>query len=211
MKVLVMAKAPVAGRVKTRLCPPLTPSEAAAVARASLIDTLTAVDCSGANERVLALDGEPGDWLPSGWRVVRQRGGTFAERLEFAWHDCGGPTVQIGMDTPQVTAALLDDALGRLGTHDSALGLTADGGWWGLALRQPASGAFEGVPMSTTRTASHQLRRLRQIGLAPVKLPQLVDVDTWSDAREVASLVPASSFASTVRELDAAAMSGSMW
>ena len=65
--------------------------------------------------------------------------------------------------------------------------------------------------MSTTRTASHQLRRLRQIGLAPVKLPQLVDVDTWSDAREVASLVPASSFASTVRELDAAAMSGSMW
>src|SRR5690606_23084798 len=63
---LVMAKAPVAGRVKTRLVPPLSAAEAAAVAEAALADTLEAVAACGAERRVLALDGEPGPWLPEG-------------------------------------------------------------------------------------------------------------------------------------------------
>ena len=60
VNLLVMAKAPVAGRVKTRLCPPCTPAEAAAIAEAALADTLDAVAACGAGRRIVALDGEPG-------------------------------------------------------------------------------------------------------------------------------------------------------
>ena len=103
---LVMAKAPVAGRVKTRLCPPLTPLQAAAVAEAALADTLAAVAGCGASRKVVALAGEPGPWLPPGFEVVAQRGVGLASRLVHAWADVGGPGVQIGMDTPQVTATI---------------------------------------------------------------------------------------------------------
>jgi glycosyltransferase A (GT-A) superfamily protein (DUF2064 family) len=99
-----MAKAPVPGKAKTRLCPPLTARQAAAVAEAALADTLEAVAGSGAGRRILALDGEPGDWVPPGFEVIVQRGETFAERLATAWQDAAGAGLQIGMDTPQVTA-----------------------------------------------------------------------------------------------------------
>ena len=72
---LVIAKAPVAGRVKTRLSPPCTPAQAARLARAALEDTLAACDdASAAGRRVLVLEGEPDGWLPPGWEVVAQRG-----------------------------------------------------------------------------------------------------------------------------------------
>lgn len=96
-----MAKAPVRGRVKTRLCPPYTPEEAARLAEAALADTLDAVAGCGVSRRILALDGEPGSWLPAGFEVVRQAAGAFDERLAAAWDAARGPGVQIGMDTPQ--------------------------------------------------------------------------------------------------------------
>lgn len=108
---LVIAKAPVPGRVKTRLCPPLTPTEAAAVAAAALADTLDAVAGCAADRKILALDGNPGDWLPPGFEVIPQRGATFCHRLAHAWSDASGPGLQIGMDTPQVTSELLDRCL----------------------------------------------------------------------------------------------------
>src|SRR5690606_16843936 len=70
---LVIAKAPVPGRVKTRLTPPFSPVEAAALAEAALCDTLDVVCATPAARRVLALEGEPGPWLPPGMEVVRQR------------------------------------------------------------------------------------------------------------------------------------------
>jgi glycosyltransferase A (GT-A) superfamily protein (DUF2064 family) len=82
--VLVIAKAPVPGRVKTRLCPPCTPDEAAALARAALEDTLEAAAGAGAERRVLVLEGQPGPWLPAGWDIVAQRGNGLAERLAAA-------------------------------------------------------------------------------------------------------------------------------
>ncbi|HEX4865631.1 MAG TPA: DUF2064 domain-containing protein, partial [Acidimicrobiales bacterium] len=108
---LVMAKAPVPGKVKTRLCPPLTPSEAAEVAAAALADTLEAVAGCRADRKILALDGSPGDWIPAGFEVVPQRGDTFNDRLAAAWKHANGPGLQIGMDTPQVTSELLDSCL----------------------------------------------------------------------------------------------------
>ena len=77
-----MAKSPVAGRVKTRLCPPLTPAQAAHVARASLLDTLDTVMEADVARQTVVLDGEPGDWLPPEIEVVTQRDGPIRRSSE---------------------------------------------------------------------------------------------------------------------------------
>ena len=179
--VLVMAKSPVAGRVKTRLCPPCTPAEAAAIAEAALADTLDAVAACGAGRRIVALDGAPGPWLPPGFEVIPQVDGGFDRRLAAAWSAAGGAGVQIGMDTPQVTSALLDDALASLDDTSAALGLAVDGGWWAIGLRRPDPAVFTGIPMSTAETGAAQHARLLALGLSVTMLPALVDLDTVAD------------------------------
>ncbi|HLM51248.1 MAG TPA: hypothetical protein VK279_11935, partial [Solirubrobacteraceae bacterium] len=69
---VVLAKAPVRGNVKTRLSPPCTPEQAADLAAAALADTLDAVLATPAARRVIVLDGHPGPWLPPGLDVLRQ-------------------------------------------------------------------------------------------------------------------------------------------
>ncbi|MHB8531380.1 MAG: TIGR04282 family arsenosugar biosynthesis glycosyltransferase [Solirubrobacteraceae bacterium] len=194
---LVIAKAPVAGRAKTRLCPPLSPARAAELAQAALCDTLEAVLRTPATRRVLVLEGSPGDWLPAGIEVIPQRPTGFAERLAGAFADVGEPAFLIGMDTPQVTAALLDAALQALGAPatDAALGLCHDGGYWGIGLRRADARVFAGVPMSTDRTGVCQRLRLAELGLRTAVLPVLRDVDRHADAVAVARQVPASRFA----------------
>jgi glycosyltransferase A (GT-A) superfamily protein (DUF2064 family) len=199
--ILVMAKEPVPGKVKTRLCPPCTPAEAAEVAAAALADTLEAASRAGADRRILALDGRPGDWLPAGWTVVPQTEGSLNDRLRAAWGAADGPGVQIGMDTPQVTAELLDDALGRIAPGRAQLGLADDGGWWALGLAQPHARSFVGVPMSADNTGRKQRARLESIGLAVELLPSLRDIDHFSDAVAVAAEAPTSATALVVRRL----------
>jgi rSAM/selenodomain-associated transferase 1 len=179
--ILVMAKSPVPGRVKTRLCPPCTPQEAAALAQCALADTLDAVAASGASRRIVALDGAPGPWLPPGFQVIAQAAGGLDQRLAAAWAVAGGPGLQIGMDTPQVTPALLDAALAALGTSRAALGHAADGGWWAIALRRPDARVFLDVPMSTGMTGASQQARLHALGLDVARLPTLVDLDAVAD------------------------------
>ncbi|HET6551139.1 MAG TPA: DUF2064 domain-containing protein, partial [Solirubrobacter sp.] len=107
---IVIAKAPVPGRVKTRLSPPCTPAEAAALASAALHDTLAAaLRARRAGRRVVALDGAAGPW--PGFEVIPQRGRGLDERLAAAFEDVGGPAFLVGMDTPQVTPVLLDAGL----------------------------------------------------------------------------------------------------
>ncbi|MFC7110384.1 DUF2064 domain-containing protein [Nonomuraea rubra] len=140
-QLLVIAKEPVPGKVKTRLSPPCTPREAAALAGAALEDTLRTVARVPVARRVLALDGAPGPWLPAGFTVVPQRGGGLDERLAAAFDDAHRlshiPIVLIGMDTPQVSAGLLADAVSLLGSHDAVFGPATDGGFWLLGLRAP--------------------------------------------------------------------------
>lgn len=197
--ILVMAKAPVAGRAKTRLCPPFTARQAAEVAAAALADTLDAVSASGAERRVLALDGPPGPWLPPGMEVVPQVQGSFQARLAAAWEYAGGPGLQVGMDTPQVTATQLDDALGLLDDHEALLGPALDGGWWALGLRRWRSGVFDSVPMSAPHTGNAQHARLRSLGLAVRMLPTVRDLDTVDDAEAIAADAPATRTAQAVR------------
>jgi hypothetical protein len=199
--VLVMAKAPEPGRVKTRLCPPCDPVEAAALAEASLADTCEAVAGCGAERRVVALDGRPGDWLPPGFEVIAQRGRSLGERLANAWVDTGGPGVQIGMDTPQVTSAVLDQALGLLCPPSTAalFGPAFDGGWWAIGLPRPDPRVFVGVPMSMPHTGAAQRRRLRALGHRVVELPILRDVDRIEDAVAVSQIAPGTRFAAALR------------
>ena len=201
MQIIVMAKAPAPGRVKTRLCPPCTPEEAAVLAEAALVDTLTAARSSSADRVVLALDGEPGPWLPAGVDVVSQRGNGFGERLAAAWTDIGGPAVQIGMDTPQVTSALLDLACTVLEQPDTdaVLGPAEDGGWWAIGLRRADPAVFRGVRMSRPDTGTQQLARLGALGLRTATLCGLRDVDTVDDALAVAALAPDTRFAAAIR------------
>jgi glycosyltransferase A (GT-A) superfamily protein (DUF2064 family) len=201
--VLVMAKEPVPGHVKTRLCPPCTADQAAELAEAALADTLEAIASCRAGRRLLALDGQPGPWLPAGFEVFAQQGRGLDERLAAAWDHAAGPGLQIGMDTPQVTAELLDDCLCRLAAkgNTAALGLAEDGGWWALGLRRSDPAVFLGVPMSTRRTGSAQKRRLRELGHDPVGLPRLRDVDHVDDARAVAEVAPGTRFAAAYRRV----------
>ena len=198
---LVMAKSPVPGRVKTRLCPPCTPAQAAEIAEAALADTLDAVARCGAGRRIVALDGDPGPWLPPGFEVIAQVDGGLARRLAAAWAMAGGAGVQIGMDTPQVTPALLDGALASLDDTDAALGPAVDGGWWAIGLRRPDHRVFAGIPMSTAETGAAQDTRLRSLGLSVTTLPALVDLDTVADLAAVTESASAIRTAAQARRI----------
>jgi hypothetical protein len=203
-QLLVMAKAPEPGRVKTRLCPPCTPRQAATVAAAALADTMAAVSAVPRATRTLVLSGQLP--APAGWRVVPQRGDGLAERLNHGFADtarAGLATLLVGMDTPQLSPGLLAAALATLGSDgvDAVLGPAVDGGWWALGLRDPAHAvALLGVPMSTPHTGAHTLAALRARGLRVAALPELRDVDTADDAWAVAArCAQASRFRQAVR------------
>ncbi|MDI6104878.1 TIGR04282 family arsenosugar biosynthesis glycosyltransferase [Actinoplanes sp. NEAU-A12] len=193
-----MAKAPIPGRVKTRLCPPCTPAQAARIAAAALADTLDTITTAAAGARILVVDGDYP--APPGWAALPQRGGPLGERLANAFADArtpGAAAVLVGMDTPQLTAGHLDEALGLLGTAggpDAALGPADDGGWWALGLRDSGHAELlRAIPTSTATTGRQTLTALSRRGLRVHLLPRLRDVDTVADARAVAAMCPADS------------------
>ena len=197
---LVIAKQPVPGRVKTRLVPPCTYEQAAGLAEAALADTLHTAAMLPARRRILVLDGQPGPWLPPGFEIVPQCGGPLDERLARAFAAARGPTLLIGMDTPQVTPDLLTV---DWEAADAYFGPAADGGFWALGLRVPVPALLRGVPMSTPSTGAVQRARLLAAGLRVADLPQLRDVDTAADAVAVAREAPRSRFAARARQLAA--------
>ncbi|MCL2733434.1 MAG: DUF2064 domain-containing protein [Actinomycetia bacterium] len=201
--VMVIAKEPVAGRVKTRLTPPYTPEQAAELAAAALADTLAAVAATPAERKVLVLEGRPGAWLPPGIDVVPQGRGGLDARLAAAFAGCEGPSLLIGMDTPQVTPELLRSALEP--GPDAWFGPASDGGFWALGLAVPDPGLVRGVPMSTPCTGRTQRERLTAAGLTVRDLPELRDVDTAQDAAWVAGQAPGTRFAAALARCRTAA------
>jgi rSAM/selenodomain-associated transferase 1 len=204
--VVVLAKSPRPGRVKTRLCPPCDPDQAARLAEAALDDTLRCVRALPIARRVLALDGLVGEWLPDGFRVVAQRGGDLGARLARSLDGVTGPTLVIGMDTPQLRPADLRAAFRILSGRevDAVLGHAVDGGWWSLGLKHADGRVFAGVETSTPHTGRDQLARLRAMGLSTRMLPRMRDVDTMADAHVVARLAPRSRFAIELHALSPA-------
>lgn len=199
---IVIAKQPITGRVKTRLSPPLTLAEAAAVADAALRDTVETVQRVPARRHVLAFEGAPGRWLPSGWDAAAQPHGSLDQRLAAAFAVAGrGTAVLVGMDTPQLTPGQL--SVCDFSRYDACLGLAPDGGYWAIGLRDAslAGDAISGVPMSTAHTGAEQLRRLHALGLRVQLLDELEDVDSIGAARSVAALAPYTRFAAVLASL----------
>ncbi len=202
MHLLIVAKQPLPGRAKTRLIPAFGPAGAAALAAAALADTFHAARGCGADRVVVSFDGDPRGVVPSDFEVVAQRTGGLAARLAGAWTDAGGPGLQIGMDTPQLSADDLSAALAELdapGT-DAVLGPAMDGGWWGIGLRRPED-VFAGIATSRADTGARQFARLQSLGLTTRVLATHRDVDHPADAVAVAALAPHTRFAAVLAEL----------
>jgi uncharacterized protein len=208
--VLVVAKAPVPGQAKTRLSVDVGDQAAADIAAAALLDTLDAVAAAPVEARVVALTGNldeasGADEIQTrlaGFTVVEQRGADFAARLVNAHSDaaaaCSGlPVLQIGMDTPQVTAELIAECAEDLVCRDALLGMASDGGWWVLGVSDAAmADCLRTVPMSTPDTGAVTLAALRDTGMNVGLVAELADVDTVDDVDAVRrACAPGSRFA----------------
>lgn len=194
---LIVAKAPVPGLAKTRIAATVGPEAAADLAAAALLDTLdVATSCDAAV--VVAITGDVGsaarsdeirDALAS-VSVIQQRGAGLAERLAHAHADAAGhgPVVQIGMDTPQVTADDLATADAFVRSDGAVLGPATDGGWWLLGLDDATRAELlVDIPMSAADTGA---RTSAALGPDRPKLRELRDMDTWADAVAIAAEVP---------------------
>lgn len=199
MTLLVVAKAPVPGQAKTRLAVTVGFELAAVIAAAALLDTLDAVLAAPVAARVVALTGDLDEVHNSAvlrdklarFTVVDQRGDSFAERLAHAHADAAAavgdqPIVQIGMDTPQVTADLLTRCAQTLIGADAVLGPARDGGWWLLGVRTAAmADCLKDVPMSRDDTGELTRKALQDRGFDVVIVDELADVDTAADVEPV--------------------------
>jgi glycosyltransferase A (GT-A) superfamily protein (DUF2064 family) len=191
---VVIAKACVPGRVKTRLHPPYTLQAAAAIAEASLRDTLDVAARTAADRRILYFDGEPGGMALEGFEIVPQHPGTLDQRIAALFDQLDEPTLLIGMDTPQVTPA---DLRWPTGT-DAVIGMAEDGGFWALGLCAPRGDLIRGIPMSRADTGARQLSALVGAGLTVEQLRTLRDIDLADDAAVVATEIPHSRLARAV-------------
>jgi uncharacterized protein len=197
--VVVVAKECLPGRVKTRLCPPLTPAQAALVAQAALDDTLAVVRGAGARH-LLYLDGAHAPASAAGFDVLPQCSGPFDERLAHLFDVCSGPTILIGMDTPHVDPALLRRLAAPWPNDvDAWFGDATDGGLWLLGMREPTGAYVSGVEMSLDTTGREVRARLDAAGLHTLDVPTLRDVDTVEDALAVAAVAPRTRFAARLR------------
>jgi glycosyltransferase A (GT-A) superfamily protein (DUF2064 family) len=209
--VLVVAKAPEPGRAKTRLAATVGDRVAADIAAAALLDTLDAVAAAPVAARVVALTGdleaaagatEIRQRLES-FTAIPQRGDDFADRLANAHADAahGYPVLQIGMDTPQVTAELLTDCARQLLDTPAVLGLAHDGGWWVLGVGTPTiAECLRTVPMSRPDTGELTLKALRDSGIEVTSVRWLADIDVVEDVAAVRDACgPASRFARVTR------------
>lgn len=187
---VVMAKECVPGRVKTRLHPPYTLEDAARIAAASLNDTLAFAETLAVERRVLSFAGSRAPRQASGWEVVVQPEGGLDDRIAAALDRCSGPTLLLGMDTPQVREEHVAPALAWPAGTDAWLGLAADGGFWALALREPDGALVRGVTMSRDDTGEQQRRRLESAGVRVGALPVLTDIDTAESLARVAPELP---------------------
>ena len=156
--VIVLAKECVPGRVKTRLTPPFTPEEAAALAAASLADTIDAASRVRADRHLLWFQGTAP--RGTGFDVVQQPGGGLDERIGAAFDAVQGRAVLVGMDTPQIDPAVLQSVLDDEDA-DAWFGRAHDGGFWALGLdpRRHRGDLIRGVPESDVATRLLPARR----------------------------------------------------
>lgn len=194
---IVFAKQPRAGQVKTRLCPPLSPGQAAAF-YAAMLDDVLEVSAEAAHrydlEAVLEVTPESAvpemrRRCPEGFRVLPQRGRDLSERMSrglTAASARGAQRVLLrGSDSPALSAARIGEALLALSAHELVLCPDRDGGYALIGLRGVAPDLFS-HPMSTAHVLRDTLERARRAGLRSCLLEEGFDVDRIADLRWLA-------------------------
>lgn len=202
---VVLARRPEPGRVKTRLCPPLSPGQAAELYRCMLADALEASARAAGPLGllpVLAVDppeacAELAGGAPAGVRAVAQRGPDLGARMVHVARQAaaaGAARVLLrGSDSPTLAEATLREALAALATADVALSPDRDGGYGLVALGPQAllhglggSTLFD-HPMSTSSVLADTTRRAEELGLRVARVAAGFDVDRFEDLRLLAA------------------------
>jgi rSAM/selenodomain-associated transferase 1 len=186
-RVLVIAKAPVPGRAKTRLVPPLTGAQAAELQRALLLDTLGA--CRAEVDDVAILHAEPAEApaferLAPGTALLLQEGRGLEDALgrTFDRHTTAGPVAIVSSDVPGLPPGSLARAFAALeGGADIVLGPAHDGGYWLIAMCEHHPEPFREIPWSTPAVLGVTLARCREAGLRVELLDVWRDLDTVVD------------------------------
>ena len=186
-----MAKAPRPGKVKTRLQPPLSAEEAAALNVCFLRDTAENIanvtNENGAHGLICytpvgdeaAFDG----LLPEGFALIAQRGDGFGERLLCATEDilnCGfGAMCLIDSDSPTMPSSALRAAVTELARPGErvVVGPSEDGGYYLIGMKRAESRVFERIRWSTEHVYAETTDRVRELGMKLVELPKWYDVD----------------------------------
>ena len=203
-----MTKAPQAGRVKTRLVPPLTPEEAAELNKCFLRDTAAAIS-SACCRRPPGDEGKTAltsaiavytpvgaesvytDLLPADFSLLPQRGDKFGERLYFAVEDLfnyGFESVcLIDSDSPTVPAKNFAESVELLSASEDrvVLGPSDDGGYYLIGVKKPNRHLFEQIDWSTERVLNQTMQRAADIGLEVKLLPTGYDVDDDASLRRL--------------------------
>lgn len=186
-RILLFAREPVEGRVKTRLAPVLGEAGALDLHRQLLrrqIDVLNQAELCPAE---LWVEGDPGHEAFAAFRGERHRqaGGDLGEKM---WHaarkalETQAGVVLIGSDCPGLDAAYLEEALGALqGGLEAVLGPAEDGGYVLLGLRRTEEGVFAGIEWGGSRVLEQTRARLEALEYCFAVMTPLADIDRASD------------------------------
>jgi rSAM/selenodomain-associated transferase 1 len=187
---IVVAKEPVPGRTKTRLCPPLTPDLAAELYRCLLLDTFALVrKLVGADHSLAYTPASARGYFarlsPNGFRLVPQRGANLGERLSNALEEHFGlgyrRVVIMNSDGPTLPMACLEEAFSSLDRADVTLGPGHDGGYYLIGMKVHHPELFRGIDWSTEQVIPQTLVACHEQGLSVHRLPQWYDVDVAAD------------------------------
>jgi rSAM/selenodomain-associated transferase 1 len=183
----IFAKEPVAGRVKTRLCPPLSAAEAAALYRRCLEDTVAVMGGAGL-ALVLFFDGDADYFRRAfpGLRCIRQGEGDLGERMEHALRSllvggCGAAAL-IGSDTPDLPVALVEEAFASLRQADVVVAPARDGGYVLVGERRHVPELFRDIPWSTAGVLAATRQRAAELDV------DFREVGGWEDVDDLAAL-----------------------
>jgi hypothetical protein len=193
--VVIVAKEPVPGKVKTRLSPEVTPTEAAGLYRCFLLDRIKGVGSMTGVDRAVAFTPEDAieafSTLPlDGFELFPQRGADLGERLNNIFLEKladGYDAVSIvDSDSPDLPNRLIKESLQLLLSKQAEVvfGPCRDGGYYLVGMREPNPDLFSGIPWSTARVLSLSLEKSRELGLNVKLLSSWNDLDTFDDLVE---------------------------
>ncbi len=189
--VALFVRAPVPGRVKTRLAAAIGDEFACRLYRAMVEDVLAQVQACGLPLWLFHDDGAaaalPAEWTAAAAAIRPQVDGDLGERMAAAFADCFAAGIRrvilVGSDIPAIDAGLLLSAKSALDSHDAVFAPTFDGGYCLIGLRGDGRlpRLFRDIPWSTGKVMALSRARCRQLGLTVHLLPTLRDIDTLAD------------------------------